>query len=82
MQSMYDVLLPVPNVSVSLPRSKSPSFVSSPNLYSDALNASLQSALGFGGGSAGDFLNHHAAAMQQHNRDRDEKHAHLASLER
>ena len=34
---------------LDFPRSKSPSFVPSPTLYSDALNASLQSALGLAG---------------------------------
>ena len=39
---------------VSIPfRSKSPSFVPSPTLYSDALNASLQSALGLAAGPGG-----------------------------
>ncbi len=33
-------------------RAKSPSFVPNPTLYSEALNASLQSALGFAGGAA------------------------------
>ena len=71
-------------------QSKSPSFASSPTtMYSEALNASLQSALGFsennlpffggggshGGGLAGDSL--HASLQAQYHRehrDREDKH--------
>ena len=80
-------------------QSKSPSFASSPTtMYSEALNASLQSALGFsennlpffgggggnhGGGLAGDSL--HASLQAQYHRehrDREDKHMAEHHLER
>ena len=53
-------------------RSKSPSLVPNPSLYSDALNASLQSALGFSAEGGLPFLNQSMAAANLH-RERDEK---------
>ena len=55
-------------------RAKSPSFVGNPSLYSDALNASLQSALNFAGeGGINPFLSQSMAAslQQHHQRERE-----------
>ena len=66
-------------------RAKSPSFAPNPSMYSDALNASLQSALGFAENNL-PFLAHSGASMasfhhhQQQQRERENADKH--SLER
>ena len=58
-------------------RAKSPSFAPNPSMYSDALNASLQSALGFAENNL-PFLAHSGASMasfhHHQQQQRDEKH--------
>ena len=57
-------------------RAKSPSFAPSPSMYSEALNASLQSALGFAENNL-PFLAHGASMASFHHhqqqREREEK---------
>ena len=68
-------------ISFSIPfRAKSPSFAPNPSMYSEALNASLQSALGFAENNL-PFLAHSGAAAasmvsfhhHQQQREREEK---------